>query len=92
MSQQVKVRLMGKAAELANAHEVAVTTTATTPKSVLSELAKGNPLLADSLIRGDGTPRSSTRVLINGKPPASLDDQFQAGADVIVALSIPCDG
>lgn len=92
MANKVEVNLFAKAAELAAAHKVTLEVKETTPRAILQEIAKGNPLLKDQIVRGDGSPRSSTRILINGTPPSSLDDVIQADADLSVAVVMPCDG
>jgi hypothetical protein len=68
--QTVNVTLLAKAAEVLQAHKTSVEVSATTPRAIIGELAKSNSLLADQLVRGDGTPRSSTRILINGETSA----------------------
>jgi|SRR5450755_8936 hypothetical protein len=78
----ITVRVLGRAAELfagqatvgqAAPFETKVQVSARTPRTIIQEIAKKNPLIADQLIRSDGTPRSSTKILIKGKPPESLD-------------------
>jgi molybdopterin converting factor small subunit len=92
MSQKVEVQLLAKAAELAATHKVTLEVKESTPKAILQELAKGNPLLKDQIVRADGLPRSSTRILVNGVPPSSLDEVLAAGAELSVAVVMPCDG
>lgn len=80
----ITVRLMGKAAEvlarqgLSGAseltQEIEISVKERTIRGVLQELARQNPLIADQIVREDGTPRSSTRILVGGRPPGSLDD------------------
>lgn len=110
----VRVRLMGKAAELVGAErlretgvaDLEVAVSGTSPREILQEIARANPLIADQIIRGDGTPRSSTKVLVNGKPPADLDmrlatrQETREGGiiiviftdDIVIIIFLPCDG
>lgn len=92
MAHTIEVRLLAKAAELAGAHTVSIDVQGTTPRDILLELARTNTLLHDQIIREDGIPRSSTRVLVNDMPPSSLDDDIPAGASLLVAVMFPCDG
>lgn len=89
---EVRVRLLAKAAELAAAHETLVEVKEKTARAIINEIAKANPLLGDQIVRGDGTPRSSTKILIDGKPPLDLDKPVPEGADVVIAIAMPCDG
>ena len=92
MPLSLEVTLLAKAAELAGAHQVSVDIEGTTPRDVLLALAQSNALLHDQILRGDGTPRSSTRILVNGFPPSSLDEEISTGANVSVVVMFPCDG
>jgi len=62
----------------------------TTLGEMVKRLADENPLLRDQIVRGDGTPRSSTRILINGEPPrdlhARVEMRREAARDVIVVV------
>jgi hypothetical protein len=89
---EITVRLMGKVGEFARDREVADKRGAeirmrlpekTTPRNLIAQIAKENPLLRDQIIRGDGSPRSSTRILLNGKPPESLDVKLEVRDDPI---------
>lgn len=86
---EITVRLMGKAAEFltpdvarrGHLHDIKVRlpnqVRETTPAEIIRFVAEQNPLLRDQIIRGDGTPRSSTRILINGVPPKSLSEKIE---------------
>ena len=81
---EITVKLMGKAAELLArqgacnpkefTHEIEVSVREPTVRGILQEIAAQNPLIADQIIREDGTPRSSTKILVGGRPPRSLDE------------------
>lgn len=108
---EVTVRLMGKAAELIqkdrfeSSQDLKVKVSEATPRNILTEIARQNPLMTDQMIRNDGTPRSSTKILINGKPPIDLDmklttKRVQQGDivviiftdDIVIVIVVPCDG
>lgn len=79
----ITVRVMGKAAEFASptgSGEIPVHLPAhahtITPLEIIHHVANQNPLLKDQLIREDGTPRSSTKILLNGTPPKSLHQKL----------------
>jgi len=86
---EIVVRLMGKAAEMLtpnstrfdHVHDIKVrlpeNIRTTTPAEIIKLIADQNPLLRDQIVRGDGTPRSSTRILLNGAPPRSLDQRLE---------------
>jgi len=88
----VKVRLFAKAAELAGSTDVELVLKEPTIKGMLSEIASSQPLLTDHIVRADGSPRSSTKILIDGHPPASLDTPIPLGANVVISIVHPCDG
>jgi hypothetical protein len=90
----IKVRLLGKLGELALSQaeasamrgaELSVRlpegTSETSPRKLIAQIAEENPLLRDQMIRQDGSPRSSTRILLNGKPPADLDQRMEVRYD-----------
>lgn len=112
---EVTVRLMGKATELIkandpcnkNCRELKVQVNDVTPRSIINEIAKQNPLLRDQIVRRDGTPRSSTKILINGQPPSDLDMELTTRRvkdeqtdiiivvfpdEIIIIVIVPCDG
>jgi hypothetical protein len=91
---EITVRLMGRVAECQKACQpcgdvagAAIRVrlpddmTETTPRELISLIARQNPLLRDQIVRHDGTPRSSTRILFNGQPPADLDTRLQIRED-----------
>jgi hypothetical protein len=89
----VQVKLLGKARELSSAASIGVSVQTATPRDIVNEIARGNPLLTDSLIRANGDPRASTKILINGNPPRSLDEPIDAASDVVVIGVLEhCDG
>ena len=86
---EITVRLMGKATEIIDQccdksaqsryHEVKVKIpqNRNSLREIVEDLAKSNPLIEDQIIRSDGTPRSSTKILINGKAPKSLEGKVE---------------
>lgn len=90
---EITVRLMGKAGEFARSEErtegrgatlkmrLPEKAKSTTPRKLIQQIAHENPLLRDQLVRADGTPRSSTRILLNGKPPEDLDANLEIRQD-----------
>ena len=88
---EITVRLMGKAGELAkgaaqcDARGAELTMRlpvgGTSPRDIIAKIAEENPLLRDQMVRADGTPRSSTRILFNGKPPRDLDQKLEIRRD-----------
>jgi|HubBroStandDraft_2_1064218.scaffolds.fasta_scaffold136540_3 hypothetical protein len=89
---RVAVTLRGEAEVLMEAEEVALRLPTPTPMAILKALAKKDPRLKDCLVRGNGNPRLSTKILINGYPPRSLSSRIPAGARVTVFAAKPCDG
>ncbi len=103
---EIKVRLMGRVADIEDScgkvlpREISVRLSQTeniTPRTILKELAEQNPLIADQIIRFDGTPRSSTKILLNGNPPRNLDSKLalarrKNARGVIVIVVIDGDG
>jgi hypothetical protein len=90
---KVQVKLMGKVRELSSAATMEADVSTATPREIINEIAQANPLLADSLIRSNGDPRASTKILINGRPPRSLDDPIDPKSDIIVIGVLEhCDG
>lgn len=89
---EVEVQLFAKAMELAKTSNVTLMVAQRTPAEILKELASMNPLVADSIVRPDGTPRSSTKVLINGEAPTDLATLIPTDAKVTIAAIIACDG
>jgi len=88
----VTVQLRGAAEALLLTEAVEVSVTKLTPKEILKAVAAQNPLLERQIIRGDGSPRLSTKILVNGQPPRSLDEEIPAGPSIIMSPSMPCDG
>lgn len=89
---EITVRLMGKLGELAKSCECVDARGAelkmklpdegaTSPRKLIAQIADENPLLRDQMVRGDGSPRSSTRILLNGKPPRDLDQRMEIRRD-----------
>lgn len=89
---KITVNLLAKAAELAETHTLKVEIPENTPIKILEAVADQNPLLKNQILREDGTPRSSTKVLINGVPNSDLLKIFPEDADITVAVVMPCDG
>ena len=90
---KIQVKLMGKARELSSAATMEADVSTATPREIINEIARANPLLTDSLVRGNGDPRASTKILINGRSPRSLDDSIDPSADVVVIGVLEhCDG
>lgn len=110
---EVTVRLMGKAGELIKfsdserqiSRDLKVKVSEVTPRNIIAEIAKQNSLIAEQIIRDDGIPRSSTKILINGQPPKNLDmalstKRVQQGEiiiviftdEIIIVIVVPCDG
>lgn len=110
---EVTVRLMGKGSEILKSkdpcaepcHDIKVQVSEATPRNILQEIAKQNPLIADQIIRADGTPRSSTKILVGGKPPRDLDEKLATRRvveadiiiiiftdDIVIIIFLPCDG
>ncbi len=52
-------------------------TKTTTPRKIMEHVANENPLLRDQMLRKDGAPRSSTRILFDGRPPRDLDEELE---------------
>ena len=88
----VDVQLFAKAMELAKTGTMGIKIGERTPLAVIKALADANPLLSSAIIRDDGTPRSSTKILIDGAAPPRLDQAFPDGARVQVAIVTACDG
>jgi hypothetical protein len=88
---EITVRLMGKVGELAkSAHgcdprgaelTMRLPIGGTSPRDIIARVADENPLLRDQMVRADGSPRSSTRILLNGKPPRDLDQKLEIRRD-----------
>jgi hypothetical protein len=86
---EITVKLMGKVAEFAKTGDESDVgrlpglrmrlsdTESTTPRRILQQLASENPLLSDQILRKDGSPRSSTRILFNGRAPSDLDGTLE---------------
>lgn len=93
VSPEITVRLAGRIAEVAGVGSlereqgVMLRLTLpdemkeTTPRQLIAHIAKQNPLLRDQIVRRDGTPRSSTRILLDGMPPDDLDDILSVTED-----------
>lgn len=89
---EIEVRLMGRVgefAELSSRQErgaslkmrIPEEMKETTPQELISLVADQNPLLRDQLVRRDGTPRASTRILLDGKPPSDLGGRLELRRD-----------
>lgn len=89
---KVNVKLHGAAEALLASEQLDVTVARATPSEIIKAVAAANPLLKRQLVRGDGSPRQSTRILIDGAPPSSLDDVIPDAAEILLSASVPCDG
>lgn len=90
---EITIRLMGRSAEPLRgtspmgerrSADVRMKLPANKPitlRNLIRKIADENPLLKDQIVRGDGTPRSSTRILLNGKPPEDLDATLEVRED-----------
>ena len=59
---------------------------------IVRQIAMMDEELHRQLLREDGTPRRSARVLIDGHPAESLSDPIPVGATVTVSPTMSCDG
>lgn len=87
----MEIQLRG-AAEAILARDTYVAGDTDSAGDVIRKLAAESPELERQLLRADGTPRQSARVLIDGRPTRSLDDRLPAGATVTVNPTLSCDG
>ena len=62
-----------------------------TGQGIVMELARLDPRLRHPLLRPDGTPRRSTRILLNGHV-VPLSTPLPEQAQVAVLVALPCDG
>lgn len=88
----VKVQLRGAAEALLLTESVEVSVPELTPREILKAVAAQNPLLERQIIRSDGSPRLSTKILVDGQPPWSLDEVIPSGVSFILMPIMPCDG
>jgi hypothetical protein len=65
---------------------------ATSADDVVRHIAAMDEELHRQLLREDGTPRQSARVLIDGRPAESLSAPIPTGAIVTVSPIMSCDG
>jgi hypothetical protein len=65
---------------------------ATSADDVVRHIAAMDEELHRQLLREDGTPRQSARVLIDGRPAESLSAPIPMGAIVTVIPIMSCDG
>ena len=65
-----------------------------TPRKILEEIARVHPEIKSGLMRADGTPRLSTKILIDGGPPFDLDETIpvKAKTSVVMVDQPACDG
>ena len=99
---EITVRLLGRAAEFRESPapeqrgdrgaalrlRLAEDVREITPRQLLAQVASENPLLRDQIVRKDGSPRSSTRILINGQPPPDLDMRMEVRQDAASARRV----
>jgi hypothetical protein len=62
-----------------------------TAAAVIKSLALRSPRLCDTLLREDGAPRQSSKVLTDGTP-VSHASPLPASGTVTVLAALPCDG
>lgn len=62
-----------------------------TAEALVQNLASRSPRLNEALMRGDGIPRQSTKVLVDGVP-VSHATRIEIDSTVTVLASLPCDG
>jgi hypothetical protein len=65
---------------------------ATSAVDIVRHIAAMDQELHRLLLREDGTPRQSARVLIDGRPAESLSAPIPVGATVTVNPTMSCDG
>jgi hypothetical protein len=65
--------------------------TSTTAGEIIRSVAAGSPQLREGLLRPDGVPRQSTKVIVDGVP-VTHSTRFQAGQSVVILAVLPCDG
>jgi hypothetical protein len=90
----ISVKLLGQLLELAAASTIQAKVRGQTPREIINEIAHANPLIAESIVREDGNPRLSTKILINGRPPKSLDERIPTLSEATISLIVltGCDG
>ena len=88
----VEVNIRGAAEAILATESVKLSLESLTPREIVKAIADQNPLIKQQLIRDNGDPRLSTKILVDGTPPKSLDDILSAGSKFVVAPAIPCDG
>ena len=92
MSETLKVNLLGYPEALLAIDTVTVALPlAVTADSLATRIANMSPQLVDALLHEDGTPRQTTKVLINGRPVMN-EAAVTANDEVAVLASLPCDG
>ncbi|MEP0706989.1 MAG: hypothetical protein ABJL17_04435 [Parvibaculum sp.] len=89
---KVTIQIRGAAEALLLTDSIEVSVSKLTPSEIIKAVASQNPLLERQIIRSDGTPRLSTKILIDGQPPNSLEAEIEKTASVILSPSMPCDG
>lgn len=87
----MEIQLRG-AAEAILARDTYLAGETDSASDVIRKLATESPELERQLLREDGTPRQSARVLIDGRPAGSFDEPLPAGATVTVNPTLSCDG
>ena len=76
---------------LATAAATLDVSTPATAGEVVRSLAQGSPQLRDTLLRPDGVPRHSSKVIVDGTP-VTHSARVHAGQSVVVLAALPCDG
>jgi hypothetical protein len=88
---QIAVRLLGRAAELVSTQSPVANLQVRlpgniqviTPAEIIKLVADQNVLLRNQIIRDDGMPRSSTKILLNGVAPKNLNQQLRLEKRVV---------
>jgi hypothetical protein len=62
-----------------------------TAGEVVCSLAVDSPQLRDTLLRPDGEPRQSSKVMVDGTS-VMHSARVHAGQSVVVLAALPCDG
>ena len=87
----MEVRLRG-AAEAVLATDTIEVSDASSLRSIVVGIASLSPELERQLLHRDGTPRSASRLLVDGVPVASLDTAAPAGGPWSLSPVMSCDG
>lgn len=88
----VDVKLRGAAEAILASEQIEVEVETLTPREIILAIARMNPALQRQIVRDDGNPRQSSKILIDGTQPDDLDSEFPSGASVMFSPMLPCDG